>query len=419
MSGFGQAVNDIGGAIGDLFGSKGAAAEANTFQGAATLASQNAQLAAASTRIQEAQTVRSIEQSMGTTQADVAGAGFTESGSALDIMRASAQQGALAKALVNIQGAISENAYAAQSGVYAGEAKAANEQSRAGLVSAIASVGGALINGVGNLASAGKTITAGYDKITGLFTGSSTTQTTADAATAAEAQGFSIPGLTAPAASDTGALGISSDLSLPEMPQFSTLDSSISSGADLGSVLDTSATVDTSLIPLDTSADVASTAISDAISGAFSDVASALPYVGLAASIYEDITHPSVGSFLGTAASVAAIALSVICTAFYQRGMISRDTWLGAQRYGQTIDAKTFAGYQLWATPIANRIKSNERFARWMAPIFMPAINEMAYRMGRSNKYSLYGLISHDIMFGVSWLIGRTFTKQRGRYATI
>ncbi len=50
----------------------------------------------------------------GTTQADVAGAGFSMSGSAADIMRDSASQGALTHAVLGQQGLINEAGYKEQ-----------------------------------------------------------------------------------------------------------------------------------------------------------------------------------------------------------------------------------------------------------------------------------------------------------------
>lgn len=142
----GSIIQAGGQAITDLFGSEGAAAASASYTGAATLANQNAQLAETSTKIQEAQTVRQVSMSLGTQKTDIAGAGFTESGSALDLLASSAQQGALSKALINIQGAINENSYAAQAGAYTAEAKSAGEASDSGIVSAIAAIGGSLIN---------------------------------------------------------------------------------------------------------------------------------------------------------------------------------------------------------------------------------------------------------------------------------
>lgn len=143
---FGSLITSGGQAVQDLFQSEGAAAEAKSYTGASQLAQQNAALTAASTRIQETETSRQIFQAEGTQTADVASAGFTESGSALDLLRSSAQQGSLAKSLTNIQGAIAENSYAAQAGAYQGAAASAKESVAANQTSAVASIGGALLN---------------------------------------------------------------------------------------------------------------------------------------------------------------------------------------------------------------------------------------------------------------------------------
>jgi hypothetical protein len=161
MADIGTLVLDIGGAVGSLFAAQGNAAEATSYTSAAQLDEQNAQLSAASTRIQETQTARAVTQSLGTTQADVAGAGFTESGSALDVLKSSAQQGALATSLVNIQGAINENAYAAEAGANLAKAKAANEAQTAGTISAIASIGGALLSSGSSLAKTASNVVSG------------------------------------------------------------------------------------------------------------------------------------------------------------------------------------------------------------------------------------------------------------------
>jgi hypothetical protein len=165
LGGLGGAIQTIGGAIGSLFETQGNAAEAQSYTQAAVLEGQNAQLTEAATRIQETQTARTVAQSLGTTQADVAGAGFTESGSALDIIRSSAQQGALATALVNVQGAINENAYAAEEGKYYAQAKAANEAGTANTVGAIANIA----SGALGLISGASSIYSGLTSGTGVL----------------------------------------------------------------------------------------------------------------------------------------------------------------------------------------------------------------------------------------------------------
>lgn len=395
-------VTSLGGAVGDLFTSKGNAAQAADYQGAASLATQNAQLAAASTKIQETQTARTVTQSLGTTQADIAGAGFTMSGSALDIMRASAQQGSLAKSLVNIQGAINENSYAAQAGAYSGEAKAAKEASDAAKVNAIASVGGALIGGAGQLASAGSTIAKGYNYVTSLFSGGGAA------------------GVAQSTAPDVLPSLVGQSLAPDVLPSLaaSATDSSISAGASLAS---TDIGIDTSGIALGTSADAVTTGIGDAIASGFGDIAATVggfvtDAAATAAAVGADVVAgvSAAGEALSAIGDAIAVALCVICTAFYKRGMVERSVWLGAQRYGQALDPMTFAGYHYWAMPIANKITKDEWFAKLMAPIFIPPVNEMAIIMGRKDiKRTIYGFVSHKILFGLSWTIGRVMKGKK------
>jgi hypothetical protein len=66
-----------------------------------------------------------VQKSLGQTRADVAGAGFAESGSALDILRESASQGALTKSVMATQGLITEAGYQEQADSYRTMATAA------------------------------------------------------------------------------------------------------------------------------------------------------------------------------------------------------------------------------------------------------------------------------------------------------
>lgn len=165
--------NAISGAVGDLFAadSNRAKAEGNRIQAenydlASKLATQNADFTETSTAIKQTQLDRSIFQTIGGQQADVAGAGFAASGSALDILRDSASQGALTKAVAGQQGLITEAGYQQQATSFTNMASAARmaadaedkAASGAGIVSAIKGVaaiasffpGGNVLTNIGN-----------------------------------------------------------------------------------------------------------------------------------------------------------------------------------------------------------------------------------------------------------------------------
>jgi hypothetical protein len=126
-------VQAVGSAASDLFAGfaagdkiKGDLAEGASYTEAAQLAEQNVQITAMSTAIQEVQQQRELYMSMGRTTAAVAGAGFANSGSALDILRSSAQQGALKSAVIGQQGLATEAGYQEQAASYDAMAAAAS-----------------------------------------------------------------------------------------------------------------------------------------------------------------------------------------------------------------------------------------------------------------------------------------------------
>jgi hypothetical protein len=141
----GQAISDIGA----YFGAEAKAGfditEGEEYDLAADLARKNEQYTKMSTAIKGAQSDRELALNMGRTHAEVAGAGFAESGSALDILRSSASQGALQHAAISEQGLITEAGYEEQAQSYsmmAGAARqAASAEKTAGIFDLAAAAG--------------------------------------------------------------------------------------------------------------------------------------------------------------------------------------------------------------------------------------------------------------------------------------
>lgn len=105
-------------AEGQRIKARGDLAEAENYDLAAGLALENQAYTQASTRIQLAQTDRQITQTIGGQRVSVAAAGFGSGGSAGDLLRDSASQGALAKAVLSNQGLITEAGYKEQAKSY-------------------------------------------------------------------------------------------------------------------------------------------------------------------------------------------------------------------------------------------------------------------------------------------------------------
>jgi hypothetical protein len=174
--------SSLGGSVSDLFGGIGAISQANlkaqgldiqaqgdlaeatNYDAAAVLAGQNAQFTQSSTAIKQAQIDRQTTLAIGGQQADVAAGGFSSTGSALDLMRDSASQGALTKAVAGQQGLITEAGYQEQQKSYqtmsdaarataSGLEDIANQTRNSGTITGIGDFISGAIKGVGAIAS--------------------------------------------------------------------------------------------------------------------------------------------------------------------------------------------------------------------------------------------------------------------------
>lgn len=148
MADIGSAIGDLGGAVSDLFGAEGSSQAAGAYDTAAKIAQQNEKITEASTAIQETQQGIATYKALGTENADVAAAGFANSGSALDLLRASTSQASLSKALIETQGEITEKGYEEQAAAYQGQAQAAQTQSQGQTAGGILSGIGGVVSGI-------------------------------------------------------------------------------------------------------------------------------------------------------------------------------------------------------------------------------------------------------------------------------
>jgi hypothetical protein len=126
---YSTALGDVGGAVSSLFGARGARASARSYGIAQTFAEENAKLSESATKLKLEQQQRQIFGVLGTQKAQVAGAGFAASGTALDLLRSSASQGAMTKAITAEQGAIQATSYYEQAAMYGGMKAAADTSS--------------------------------------------------------------------------------------------------------------------------------------------------------------------------------------------------------------------------------------------------------------------------------------------------
>ncbi len=155
-SGIGGLIQSQPTASGDLASASGYTDAASAYSTGSTMAATNSQIALNAANVQQLQVARNVAKTVGSQQAEEAGAGFGNSGTSLYLLRDSMQQGALARGVIGIQGAINANSYNMQSTSLAGESQqaaaaasaaqsAAKGASSSGIFGAIGSIAGAML----------------------------------------------------------------------------------------------------------------------------------------------------------------------------------------------------------------------------------------------------------------------------------
>ena len=155
-------LGDLGGAVGDIFASFGDFASAGAYSEAAGLenqaaqiAGQNANYAQESGTIQLSQAQRQITQAEGGQRADVAGAGFSQGGSAYYLMADTARQGGLQTGLIGLQTQMNVNSFQEQQLAFETQATVDQGLASAATAGGLGNIGGALLKGVAGIGALG------------------------------------------------------------------------------------------------------------------------------------------------------------------------------------------------------------------------------------------------------------------------
>lgn len=135
---------DIGSAASSIFSGVGQLQSSKGYKQAAAYAGDNAEIAQQAANIQSLMATRQVYKTIGGQQADIAGAGLANSGSATDLLRSSAQQGSLTKQLVSAQGAINVLGYQAEQASYESMAASAKTSGIGGLLGGAVKIGAAV-----------------------------------------------------------------------------------------------------------------------------------------------------------------------------------------------------------------------------------------------------------------------------------
>lgn len=112
-------------AAGTLLTAAGADAEAAAYGTAAGIVGENQRVEAIAENVRQIQIMRNVDQTVGGIKAAVAGNGFQQSGSAIDIMRSSLQQGYLSTQISGLASSQTQRGYMEQAAAASGEMAAA------------------------------------------------------------------------------------------------------------------------------------------------------------------------------------------------------------------------------------------------------------------------------------------------------
>ncbi|MEF1255443.1 hypothetical protein [Vibrio sp. M260112] len=103
----------------------------------------------------------------------------------------------------------------------------------------------------------------------------------------------------------------------------------------------------------------------------------------------------------------------VICTHFYQKGMIERNIWRADLEFTQqNLSATTVRGYHYWAIPYVELMRNHSFFEKIMLPIAKYRAIELAYQMNVLDKGSIRGKLIRAIFEPACFVIG-SFCEQK------
>ena len=159
-----------------------------------------------------------------------------------------------------------------------------------------------------------------------------------------------------------------------------------------------------------TAASTAAHAVADTASTAVHTVADTASSAAHTVENTASTAVSTISSGVSSAASSVANALNpgrVICTHFYRKGLLDRETWRADLEFTfQRLSPTTVRGYQAWAIPYVRLMRRSPLAERIMLPLARWRAEELAYQMGRREKGSIAGKLVRMTLEPVCFAIG-------------
>lgn len=101
----------------------------------------------------------------------------------------------------------------------------------------------------------------------------------------------------------------------------------------------------------------------------------------------------------------------VICTHFYKKGELNRETWRADMQFTFTrLSPCTIRGYQYWAIPYVKLMRKSKLAENIIRPLAFARAKELSYQMGVSPTGSVFGkavrLVFEPICFAIGCFVG-------------
>lgn len=128
-----------------------------------------------------------------------------------------------------------------------------------------------------------------------------------------------------------------------------------------------------------------------------------------AKTMHDAAHHSSSGSSGGSSRGSSR----VICTYFYKKGLLDKDTWRADLEFTeQHLSSTTVRGYHFWAIPYVELMRKHSLAEKIMLPIAKYRAYELAHKMGIRRKGSTRGKLIRLILEPSCYLIG-LFCEQK------
>jgi hypothetical protein len=118
-----------------------------------------------------------------------------------------------------------------------------------------------------------------------------------------------------------------------------------------------------------------------------------------------------------TTSSRTSAGGSHLCSVVYCQGNMTEAMWEADTVFGLCIDPFVYAGYSLWAKPLAKAMDKSPRLSKLLTPFILSWGKEMQHRVTRREKGSIFGKIALLIGVPICYTLGVAYGCRQTRFS--